>query len=104
MDKFSHLLDDIPTWEIHGTSYGFSSVGIPITRPIINSFNEAISSWMDERILSKPDMSALAEYGVDMDHPCVRTYTKEEVDANRKFLVGSAECFRMHKYLEVRLL
>jgi len=59
---------------------------------------------MDQRILSKSDMSALAEYGVDMDHLCVRTYTKEEVDANRKFLVGSAEYFTLFKYLEVRLL
>jgi hypothetical protein len=40
-------MDDIPAWEIHGTSYGFSSIGIPIARPGFDSFNETISAWVD---------------------------------------------------------
>jgi len=103
LHRFSHAMDDSSTWEVHGTSYGFSSIGIPIANPRFGSFNEAISVWVDQKILSKSNMTALAEYGVDMDHPCVRVYTKEEVDANRKFLAGSAECFKMHEFLKVRL-
>ena len=96
-------MDDSSTWEVHGTSYGFSSIGIPITNPRLDSFNQAISVWVDQKILAKSNMATLAEYGVDMDHPCVRVYTKEEVDANRKFLAGSAECFTMQEFLKARL-
>jgi hypothetical protein len=103
LHKFSHTMDDIPAWEVYGTSYGFSSIGIPITHPRLDSFNKAISVWMDEKIQSKLNMAALAEYGVNMDHPCVRVYTKEEVDANRKFLVASAESFTMHEFSRVCL-
>jgi len=98
LDKFSHAMDDIPTWEVHGTSYGFSSVGIPIIHPDLDPVNNAISTWMDEKIKSKSNMATLAEYGVDMDHPCVRVYAKEEVDANRKFLAASAETFATHEF------
>ena len=61
MHKFSHAMDDIPAWEVRGTSYGFSSIGIPITHPGLDSFNKAISVWMDEKIQSKSNMAALAE-------------------------------------------
>jgi len=103
LHRFSHAMDNIPTWEAHGTSYGFSSIGIPIKHPSLDPFNEGISVWVDEKIQSKSNMAALAEYGVDMDHPCVRVYTKEEVDANRKFLVASGECFTVHELLRVCL-
>ena len=101
--KFSHAMDDIPVWEALGTSYGFSSIGIPITHPGLDPFNKAISDWVDERIQSKPNMTALAEHGVDMDHPCVRVYTKEEVDANRTFLAASAESFTVREFFKVCL-
>jgi hypothetical protein len=95
-------MDDIPAWEVFGTSYGFSSIGIPISNPALDSFNKAISVWVDEKIQSESSMAVLAESDIDMDHPCVRVYTKEEVDANRKFLVASAESFKMHEFLQVR--
>jgi len=101
LDKFSHGMDDIPVWEAHGTSYGFSSIGIPIIHPGLDPFNNSISIWVDEKLESKSNMATLAEYGVDMDHPCVRVYTKEEVDANRKFLAASAETFTTHEFLRV---
>ena len=101
LHKFSHAMDDVPAWEAHGTSYGFSSIGIPITHPGLDSFNQAIAVWVDEKVQSKSNMDVLADYGVDMDHPCVRVYAKEEVDANRKFLVASAESFTMHEFLKV---
>ena len=104
MHKFSHAMDDIPAWEVFGTSYGFSSIGIPIANPALDSFNKAISVWVDEKIQSESSMAALAESDVDMDHPCVRVYSKEEVDANRKFLVASAESFKMHEFLQVRFI
>ena len=91
----------MPVLEVHGTSYGFSSIGIPITHPGLDSFNKAISVWVDEKIRSKSNVAALAEYGVEMDHPCVRVYTKEGVDANRMFLVASAESFTMHEFFKV---
>ena len=94
-------MDNVPTWEAHGTSYGFSSIGIPITHPGLDSFNQAIAVWVDEKIQSKSNMDVLADYGVDMDHPCVRVYAKEEVDTNRKFLVASAESFTMHEFPKV---
>jgi hypothetical protein len=97
-------MDDMPEWDsIHGTSYGFSSVGLPITHPALEPLNKAISEMVDRNIQSKSNMAALAEYGVDMDHPCIRAYTKEEVDANRKFLVAGGECFSMHDFLRVCL-
>ena len=101
LHKFSHAMDDMPAWEVRGKSYGFSSIGIPITHPGLDSFNKAISAWVDEKIQSKSNMAALAGYGVDMDHPCVRVYTKEGVDANRTFLVASAESFTMHEFFNV---
>lgn len=101
--KITRSMGDIPLWEAHGTSYGFSSLGIPIPHPGLDSFNQALSAWVDERILSKSDMGALAEYGVDMDHPCVRVYNKEEVDANRRFLIASADRFKMHELVKVGL-
>ena len=48
------------------------------------------SPRQEEKIQSKSNIDALAGYGVDMDHPCVRVFTKEEVDTNRSFLAVSA--------------
>lgn len=97
-------MDDVPAWEVHGTSYGFSSIGVPIEHPRLDTFNKTISVWADEVIQSRSNMAALAEYGVDMDHPCVRVFTKEEVDANRKFLIASAESFKIHEFFKVRII
>ncbi|KAF9646466.1 hypothetical protein BDM02DRAFT_3188811 [Thelephora ganbajun] len=98
LHEFSHAMDDLPIRKVHGTLYGLSSIGIPITHPGLDSFNKVISDWTDEKIRSESDMAVLAEYGVDMDHPCVRVYTKEEVDANRRFLVASGESFTMQEF------
>jgi len=45
-------------------------------------------------------VAVLAEYDLNMDHPCVRTYTKAEVDANRKFLAASGESLMMREFLK----
>ena len=97
-------MGDLPLWEAHGTSYGFSSLGIPIARPVFDTFNRAVSAWVDKIILSKSDMGTLAEHGVDMNHPCVRVYNKEEVDANRRFLAASANCFKISQIAKVGFL
>jgi len=99
--KPSRTIDSTPAWEAHGTSYGFSSIRIPITHSPLCSTNKALSVWANEKIQSESNMTALAEYGVDMDHPCVRVYTKEEVDANRKFLATSAESSDLLQLLKV---
>jgi len=46
-------------------------------------------------------MAALAKYGVNMDHPCVRVFNKEEVGANRKFLGATAYCLALLDFFEV---
>ena len=48
----------------------------------------------------EPDMPALVGHGVNMDHPCVRPFTKKEVDANRKFLVASAKTLRALEFFK----
>lgn len=101
LHKVLHAIDDVPPWEVHGTSYGFSSIGVPIPKASFDLFNKTISAWVDEKIKSKSDMAALAECGVDMDHPCVRIYTKEEVGANRRFLEASSEFFAMRTFFQV---
>lgn len=100
LHRFSHAADNIPAWDsVSGTEYGFSSIGIPNTYFDLGPFNKTIAEGVDEKILSKSNMAALAEYGVDMDDSCVRVYTKEEVDANRKFLVASGTCYAMRETL-----
>jgi hypothetical protein len=100
--KFSHATDEMQPWDsTHGTEYGFSSIGIPNVHFDHESFNETISEGIDEKIQSKSNMAELATYGVDMEHPCVRVYTKEEVDTNRKFLAASGALFAMHETLKV---
>lgn len=94
---------DARAWEpVCGTEYGFSSIGIPNAHFDMDPFNKAISEGVDRNIQSASNMAALKEHDVDMDHPCVRVYTKEEVDANRKFLVASGTCFSMQEFLRVR--
>ncbi|KAF9787372.1 hypothetical protein BJ322DRAFT_1054993 [Thelephora terrestris] len=99
--EFLRVDDSASTWDpVFGTEYGFSSIGIPNAHFQMDSLNKAISEGVDRNIQSKSNMAALKEYGVDMDHPCVRVYTKEEVDANRKFLVASGTCFSMQELLK----
>jgi len=101
LDKFADPVDDISPWHVHCAWSGSSTIAIPIAYPGLDWFNGGISEWIDKKIRSKSDMAALAKYGVDMDHPCVRTFTKEEVDANRKFLAVSAKNMRVLARLEV---
>lgn len=104
LDKFSRAADDAPSWDLTcGTDCGFSSIGIPNMHFGLNSLTSAVSEGLDQRIQSKSDMATLAEYGVDMDHPCVRVYAKEEVDANRRFLTASGAYHAMRDPLRVCL-
>lgn len=96
--ELSHAADHMAIWDlIYGKSYGFSNFKYQTTRPDNGVINEAISFSVDQKIKSKSDMASLAKYRTDMDHPCVRMYTKEEVDANRKFLRASSDCYSMHE-------
>jgi len=101
LHKPSHAMDDTPAWEAHGTSYEFSGIRTPVAHPPLFSINKALSVWANEKIRSESNIAALAEHAVDMDHPCVRVYTKEEVDANRKFLAASAESSELVQLLRV---
>jgi hypothetical protein len=103
--KFSHAGDDLQPWDlVYGTSFGFSSIGIPGKLLGPDPTIKALSDSVDEKIQSKSNMDVLAGYGVNMDHPFVRVFTKEEVDANRKFLVASGQQFALHRFIKVRLL
>ena len=90
---------------IHGKSYGFSKIEIQrleeAQRPHGDVIKEAIPYSVDKKIQSKSDMATLSRYPIDMDHPCVRVYTKDEVDANRKFLMASSDCHSMHQSYSV---
>jgi len=98
--KFSHAADDLQAWDlICGISFGFSSLGIPGNPPGLDKTVRAIKDSVDEKIRSKSNMDVLAEYGVNMDHPCVRMCTREEVDANRRFLVASGKRSALHKII-----
>lgn len=102
--NFTHAADYRQTWDlICGTSFGFSSIGIPGAPSGPDSKIAALSDWVDKKILSKSNMDELAKHGVDMDHPCVRVYTQEEVDANRKFLVASGQRSALRRFVRVRL-
>ena len=97
-----HTADDVQTWElIHGTSFGFSSIGVQGTPPGSSPTIKALSNSIDEKIQTKSNMDVLAKYGVDMDHPCVRVFAKEEVDANRKYLVASGKRYTLHRFIRV---
>lgn len=98
--KFLLPAGEKPHWEqMSGTHFGFSSVGIPVKHPGFDLINKAITDFLDQGIWS--NMATLRKYGVDMDHPCVRMFTREEVDANRKFLVASREHFSMRELHKV---
>ena len=102
--RFSHAADDMEIWDVvFGTAYSFSNIGVPFTHSVLDSTNKAVSEFVDERIKSKVDMAALGRHGVNMNRPCVRMYTKDEVLANRKFLAASAMCFSTRRFLDVRL-
>ena len=73
------------------------------THPVLDRTDNAASKFADEKIKSKVDMAALARHGVNMNHPCVRMYTKDEVLANRKFLAASDMCFSTRRFFDVRL-
>jgi len=96
-NKFLHLRDRIYPWE----ALGPSSLAIPVVHPGLDSFYSGISDRMNEEVQSGSSVAALAGYGVNMDHPCVRAFTKEEVDANRKFLVASAKALRALGFFQV---
>ena len=104
MNKFLRPADDVQSWDlINGMSLGFSSIGIPGKPPGLDLTIRALSDLVDEKIQSKSNMDVLAKYGVDMDHPCVRVYAQEEVDANRRFLVASGQHFALRRFIRVRL-
>ena len=95
--KFSHPVGDIPPWE----ALGYSTIAIPVVHPGLKSLCNSISEWMDEEVQSESSLGTLAGHGVNMDHPCVRVFTKEKVDANRKFLVASAKTMRAFVFFKV---
>jgi len=66
-------------------------------------FSGGASDWVDANIKSESNMAALAEYGVSMDHPCVRVFIKEEVCANRKFLEVAGTGLALLDFFEVGL-
>ena len=102
---FSHATDDSEPWDlIYGTSFGFSSIGVPGKLPGPDSTVKILSDLVDRKVQSKSNMDVLSGYGVNMDHPCVRVFTKEEVDANRKFLVASGQNFALHRFIRVRFV
>ena len=96
--------DDAPVWEAHGTPSRFSNLDCSVLDPFLVALNMGVSDWVDEAIKSGSTMASLAKYGVDMDHPCVRVFTKEEVGANRHFLEAAAHCAPLLDFLEVRFI
>jgi len=96
--KFSHPVGDVIPWE----ALGYSTIAIPVVHPGLESLCNSLSDWMYEQVQSESSMAALAGHGVNMDHPCVRVFKKEEVDANRKFLVASAKTLRAFEFFKVR--
>jgi len=91
---------DLPPWEARG----FPTIAVPVAPPGFGPFAGAISAWVCMGLGFGPEMPALAGHGVNMDHPCVRPFTKEEVDANRKFLVASAKTLRAFELFKVCFL
>ena len=100
--KFSHTMDDAPTWETRGIWCGCSAITTPALASSLGWFYDAIIDWIGKSVQSKSNLDALAGYGVDMDHPCVRVFAKEEVDANRGFLRESAKTWEKLERLKVR--
>ena len=95
--EFSRHASDIAPWD----KIGISTLAIPVVRPGLDPLCNALTAWMDEEVESDSNLAVLADYGVNMDHPCVRAFTKEEVDANRKFLVASAKTLRAFEFFKV---
>jgi len=100
--KCSHIMDNAPARELRGLGCGFSTITTPALASGLGWFYEAITDWIEEKVQYKSTIDALAGYGVDMDHPCVRVFTKEEVDANRRFLWVSAQIWSKLELLNVR--
>ena len=102
VDKLSYALNDFSTWEAHGEPSRFSNLSCPILHPLLIAFSGGASDWVDQNVVSELSMAALAKYGVDMNHPCVRVFNKEEVSANRKFLEATGHCLALLDFFEVR--
>ena len=101
--KLTHAADNMPIWDrLYGTSYGFSNLAIPFGGLPLKP-SKIISEFMDEKMRSKSNMTTLARHGVNMDHPCVRMYTKEERETNRRFLAASSEYISFRECLDVCL-
>ena len=102
VQKSTYAMNGASAWESHGKPSGFSDLSCPVIHPLLIAFSGGASDWVDENIQSELSMAALAEYGVNMDHPCVRVFNKEEVGANREFLEATAHCLALLDFLEVR--
>lgn len=96
--QFSHAVDDAPETGIWCSP---SSITTPALASSLGWFYEAVMDWLEEKVKSKSNIDALAKYGANMDHPCVRMFTKEEVDANRNFLWVSASIWTKLEPLKV---
>ena len=90
-------------WEARGTSPRFSNVDCSALDPFLVAFKVGVSELVDEAIKSESTMAALGKYGVDMDHPCIRAFTKEELGVNRSYLEATAPCMALLDFLDVRL-
>ena len=95
--------DDVPVWEAHGSPSRFSNLDCSAINPFLIAFRLGASELVDEAIKSESTMAALKKYGVNMDHPCVRAFTKEGVGANRSYLEAAAHCTALLDFLDVRL-
>jgi len=100
--KPRHPTDDTPVGEAQGIWCGSSTITTPALASSFGWLSDAITKWLEEKVQSKSNIDALAGYGVDMDHPCVRVFAKEEVDANRGFLWESVKTWERLEGLKVR--
>ena len=94
--------DDTPVGGTQGIWCGSSTITTPALASSFGWLNDAITEWLEEKVQSKSNIDALAGYGVDMDHPCVRVFAEEEVDANRGFLRESVKTWERLERLKVR--
>ena len=99
--KLSHAVDDAPAWETQGIWCGFSTITTSALASSLGWFYDAVTEWLEKIVQSKSNLDALAGYGVDMDHPCVRAFDKVEVGANREFLLRSAKLWAKIESLKV---
>jgi len=101
--RLSHAMDDTTAWETRGIWCGFSTITTSALASSLGWFYDAVTDWLEEMVQSKSNLDALAGYGVDMDHPCVRAFDKVEVNANREFLFMSAKIWANVESLKVHL-